>query len=55
MRLIEDNMESDRYYIKEGVLEPLYMKEEERKLLIDNMETSIAKIALEVLKSHKLM
>ena len=48
-------MASDRFYIKEGVMEPLYMKEEERKLIIENMETSIAKIALEVIKSHKLM
>ena len=43
-----------RFYINEGQLEPVYLKEEERKLITENMETSISKIAYEVYKSHQL-
>ena len=45
LKLIEDNMSSDRYYIKKGLLEPVQISEEERDLLIEGMLASIAKIA----------
>ena len=54
MKLIEENMFSDRYYIKEGLLEPVQMSEEERDLLIEGMLASIAKIAEEVNKSKDI-
>ena len=44
----------DRYYIKEGLLEPVQMSEEERDLLIEGMLASIAKIAEEVNKSKDI-
>ena len=47
-------MTYDRYYIKEGQIEPQYLNEDERKLLTEGMETSIDKIVFEVYKSHKL-
>ena len=45
LKLIEDNMSSERYYIKKGLLEPVQISEEERDLLIEGMLASIAKIA----------
>ena len=47
-------MFSDRYFIKEGLLEPVQMSEEERDLLIEGMLASIAKIAEEVNKSKDI-
>ena len=47
-------MNYDRYYIKEGQIEPQYLIEDERKLLTEGMETSIEKIAFEVFKSNQL-
>ena len=47
-------MSYDRYYIKEGQIEPQYLIEDERKLLTEGMETSIEKIAYEVYKSDQL-
>ena len=54
MKLIEENMFSDRFFIKEGLLEPVQMSEEERDLLIEGMLASIAKIAEEVNKSKDI-
>ena len=54
LKLIEENMFADRYYIKEGLLEPVQMSEEERDLLIEGMLASIAKIAEEVNKSKDI-
>ena len=51
IKLIEDNMYSERYFIKKGLLEPIHLTEEERDLLVDGMLTSITKIAEEVNKS----
>ena len=47
-------MESKRYYIKEGALEPIHLVENERKLLAEGMQTSVAKILQEVQKSMKI-
>ena len=47
-------MTYDRYFLKEGQIEPQYLNEDERKLLTEGMETSIDKIAYEVLKSNKM-
>ena len=47
-------MFSDRYYIKEGLLEPVQLTEDERNLLIEGMLASIAKIAEEVNKSKDI-
>ena len=44
----------DRYYLKEGQIEPKYLNIDERKLLTEGMETSIDKIAYEVYKSNSL-
>ena len=37
VKLIEDNMVSERYFIKSGLLEPIHLTEEERDLLVDGM------------------
>ena len=47
-------MNYDRYYLKEGQIEPQYLIENERKLLTEGMEMSIEKIAYEVFKSDKI-
>ena len=47
-------MKYDRFYLKEGQLEPLYLTGDERKLLTEGMDYSIEKILEEVEKSHKL-
>ena len=47
-------MSYDRYYLKEGQIEPQYLIEDERKLLTEGMEISIEKIAYEVFKSNQL-
>ena len=52
--MIEDNMSSDRYYIKKGMLEPVQITEEENDLLIEGMLASIAKIFEEVNKSKDI-
>ena len=44
-------MNSKRYHIKEGMLEPVQISEEERDLLIEGMIESLAKIVEEVKKS----
>ena len=54
IRLIEDNMYAERYFIKSGLLEPIHLTEEERDLLVDGMQTSITKIAEEVNKSKDI-
>ena len=54
LKLIEDNMSSDRYYIKKGMLEPVQITEEENDLLIEGMLASIAKIFEEVNKSKDI-
>ena len=47
-------MQYDKYYIKEGQIEPEYLNEDERKLLTEGMEISIEKIAYEVIKSNQV-
>lgn len=47
-------MNYDRYYLKEGQIEPQYLIENERKLLTEGMEMSIEKIAYEVFKSDQI-
>ena len=54
LKLIEDNMSSDRYFIKKGMLEPVQISEEENDLLIEGMLASIAKIFEEVNKSKDI-
>ena len=54
LKLIKDNMASKRYYIKEGLLEPVQISEEERDLIIEGMLASIAKIFEEVYKSKDI-
>ena len=54
MRLIEDNILSDRYFIEEGLLEPVQISVEERDIVIEAMLTSIAKITEEVNKSKDI-
>ena len=54
MKLIKENLESKRYYIKSGSLEPIHLTEDERELLVDGMQTSITKIAEEVIKSKEI-
>ena len=44
LKLIKDCMEAKRYFIKEGALEPIHLVENERKLLAEGMQTSVAKI-----------
>ena len=41
-KLINDNIRSNRYYIKKGLLEPVHLQEEERKLILEGMQTSLA-------------
>ena len=53
-KLILNLENSPRLYLKEGQLEPVQLLEEERDLLIDGMQSSLAKIAQEVLKSNEL-
>ena len=36
-KLINDNVQSDRFYIKSGLLEPVHLQEEERKLIVEGM------------------
>ena len=52
-RLVEVNFNSNKVYLKSGQIEPLYLTEEERKLLTEGMEQSIQKIKLEVYKANK--
>ena len=54
LKLIQDNMASKRYYIKEGLLEPVQISEEERDLIIEGMLASIGKIFEEVNKSKDI-
>ena len=54
MKLIKENLKSKRYYIKSGSLEPIHLTEDERELLVDGMQTSITKIAEEVIKSKEI-
>ena len=44
-------MTSKRYYMVSGLLEPIHLKENERELLVEGMQTSVAKIVQEVYKS----
>ena len=52
--LIEDNILEPRLYIESGLLEPVHLQEEERKLLIEGMQASITKIVQELIKSQEL-
>ena len=54
LNLIEENINSARYYIKTGLLEPIHLTEDERDLLVDGMLSSITKIAEEVNKSKEI-
>ena len=36
-KLINDNIRANRYYIKKGLLEPVHLQEEERKLILEGM------------------
>ena len=51
LKLIQDCMKAKRFYIKEGLLEPIHLVESERKLLVEGMQTSVAGIIQEVYKS----
>ena len=53
-KLIEDNIKSDRFYIQSGLLEPVHLQEEERKLIVEGMQTSLAKMATEIKKSQEM-
>ena len=53
-RLIKAHYSFNKVYIKQGQIEPMYLTEEERKLLTEGMEQSIEKINLEISKSIKL-
>ena len=50
IRLIEDHIFLDRFYLKEGQLEPIYLSQDERKLITEGMDSSIERIAYEVHK-----
>ena len=50
IRLIEDHILLDRFYLKEGQLEPIYLSQDERKLITEGMDSSIERIAYEVHK-----
>ena len=52
--LIEDNINSERYFIESGLLEPIHLQEEERKLLVEGMQAAITKIILELIKYQEL-
>ena len=52
--LIEDNIKSERYFIESGLLEPIHLQEEERKLLVEGMQAAITKIVLELIKYQEL-
>ena len=54
LKLINDCMSSNMYYIEKGLLEPIHQTEEERDLLVEGMQTSIAKIVSEVIKSTEI-
>ena len=47
-------MTSKRYYMVSGMLEPIHLKENERELLVEGMQTSVAKIVQEVYKSTEI-
>ena len=53
-KLIDDNVKSNRFYIKSGLLEPVHLQEEERKLIVEGMQTSLAKMATEIKNSQEL-
>ena len=50
-RLVDTLSTLGKFYMKQGQIEPLYITEEERKLLTKGMEQSIQKIQLEIFKS----
>ena len=52
--LIDDNINSERYFIESGLLEPIHLQEEERKLLVEGMQAAISKIVLELIKYQEL-
>ena len=54
LKLIDESINGDRYFIKSGLLEPIHLTEEERDLLVDGMLTSTIKIAEEVIKSKEI-
>ena len=54
LKLIRDNIASKRYFIEEGLLEPVQISEEERDLIIEGMLASIGKIVEEVNKSKDI-
>ena len=54
LKLINDCISSGRYYIDKGLFEPIHLLENERQFLFDGMQTSIANIAQEVIKSNQI-
>ena len=44
-RLINSHREFDRFYLKDGQLEPIQLLEEERDLLLEGMQIAISRIA----------
>ena len=52
-RLVDTLSTLGKFYMKQGQIEPLYITEDERKLLTQGMEQSIQKIQLEIVKSIK--
>ena len=44
LKLIQDCMTAKRYFIKQGLLEPIHLLEDERKLLVEGMQDSVGKI-----------
>ena len=47
-------MKAKKFYIKEGLLEPIHLVESERKLLVEGMQTSVAGIVQEIYKSQQI-
>ena len=54
LKLIQDCMKAKKFYIKEGLLEPIHLVESERKLLVEGMQTSVAGIVQEIYKSQQI-
>ena len=54
LKLINDCQSSGRYFIDEGLFEPIHLIENERQFLFEGMQTSIANIVEEVVKSNQI-
>ena len=53
-RFVDAHKKISKCYLSNGQIEPLYLTEEERKLLTEGMEQSLKKIQLEIYKSIQL-